>query len=247
MTIQERLEKLERELARTRRRDRLLFVGLVLTAVLLACGKSPSPGAVPQGVMEKRVAALEAAVKEMGDRLDAIEKQKMMRAESFAVVDGKGKIRALLDVTGLALYDENDEIRVFLNATKTGSGLSLHDENAKVRVMLDADKDGTRLLLSDENEKVRTMLVVDKDGPSLALSDENGKGRILLNATKDGPGLALSDENEKVRVSLNATKDGPGMSLHDENEKVRVVLFVNNARSGLGVLDENGKGIWRAP
>lgn len=106
MTIEERIETLEKELARTRSRNRWL------TAALLLVGVGAVAGLGRASVAEKEV-----------------------RAKSFIVEDEKGRTRAKLSVREnapvLSLFDENEKLRVGLTATKDGPALTLLDENGK--------------------------------------------------------------------------------------------------------------------
>jgi hypothetical protein len=92
MTIEERMENMEREMGRVKRRNRWL-VG----AILLVAG-----GLIAPGVFE--TTAVRA-------QLQKPETAKEVRARSFILEDEKGKTRAELGVTkdspSLSLYDEN--------------------------------------------------------------------------------------------------------------------------------------------
>ena len=62
---------------------------------------------------------------------------KVVRAERFEVVDAKGRVRALLDVTDgnpyLGLYDENGKARAGLALLPDGrAGLAIIGEDGKV-------------------------------------------------------------------------------------------------------------------
>jgi len=146
MTIEERLAKVERELAeakaqaiRAKRRNRWLLavVGLAAGAFGLAwifAGAAPT---------------LQAQVGAGAERV--------VRANRFVLEDENGKTRAMLSVD------------------KDGPALSLHDENGEVRATLDVDKDGSGLSLSDAAGKPRAGLAVIAVGPVLVLCDEAGK------------------------------------------------------------------------
>ena len=142
MTIEERLENMERELGRLKRRNRWL-----LGAILLVAG-----GLIAPGVFE--ITATRARSQEAGTA-------KEIRASRFVLEDAKGKTLAALALEefgpGLALFDENGTPRAGLWADKDGPSLSLFDENGKNRAGLWASKDGPRLALSDENGKNRFM------------------------------------------------------------------------------------------
>lgn len=169
MTIEERLEDMERELRCVKRRNRWLLGAILLMVV----------GLIAPGVFE--TTAIRARSKEVGTA-------KEIRAGSFFLEDEKGEIRARLGVTkegpGLWIFDENGKTRVALGMAKDGPmpALWLYDKNGKVRAMLAVDKDGPMLGLYDENSNVRAWLTVDKDSPMLGLGDKNGK--VIWSAIK---------------------------------------------------------------
>jgi len=230
MTTEERLENLERELARAKRRTRRLLAGAVLVLgiglVVWAFGPDKTLAQVAAG-----------GVKEV-------------RANQFLLVDENGKPRAKLSVDKdgpwLVLADENGKDRAALGVDEDGPRLALLDANGKVRAGLAMDEDGPGLYLYDENDNLRVMVSVDKDGSGLSLSDENGKPRATLAAFAVGSGLNLSDENGKPRAILRAFKDGPRLALSDENGKPRAMLGAFKDGPTLGLIDENGKVIWAA-
>jgi len=150
MTIDERIEKMERQLVRVRWVNRGLIACIVLSLLVglpfLMAGS---------GVKE-------------------------IRANRFILEDENGKTRAELslkkDGPVLLLLDENDKSRAELSLKKDGPNLSLSDENGKPRAGLTVDKDGRPgLLLLDDNGKCLAILSVAMDGPWLALFEENGK------------------------------------------------------------------------
>jgi hypothetical protein len=149
MTLENRVEVLEKELKKTKRHNRYLL-GFVLTALTI--------GAVSS--------AFSTSAKEV-------------RANQFIVEDESGKPRVVLSAgengPSLSLTDENGKVRFALNVRKNGPGLGLLDENGKTRAILSADAQGTALCLKDENGKLRVALNVSGDQEGLLLRDENGK------------------------------------------------------------------------
>ena len=197
MTTEERLEILERELARATRRNNWFAAGLGLAVGLLAVGWFFT-GFVTRTVKE-------------------------VRTRKFTLVDGKGRSRALLSVDqagpGLSLSDENGKKRVGLAAFKQASGMSLYDEKGENRDMLSVDKTGSGLALSDENGKKRAGMAVFRDASGLSLYDENGKHRATLAVLKEGSLLAMFDPNDIERARLRVFMDGPGLALFEKNGK----------------------------
>ena len=141
MTTEERLEKLERELAESKRRNRWLLSFVELAVVGLGLfwllTKTPASAAV---------AATAAPT------------PKEIRANSFVVVDEKGNSRAMLgmvknkntEMVMLKLFDEMGNSLAMLNVGKDRSMLILHGEG-KSRILLGVSKDLPGLLLLDES------------------------------------------------------------------------------------------------
>jgi hypothetical protein len=160
MTTEERLEKVERELARAKQRSRWLLtaLGLGLGTLMLVWTSAAS------------VPLAEAQATGFG---------RTVRAERFELVDGQGTIRATLSLIAeqplLGLADENGKPHTVLGMTKEGSMLTLGDATSKPRFLVRVTKEGPTLILHDENGKPRTMLGALKDGPLLGFLDENGK------------------------------------------------------------------------
>jgi len=115
MTIEERLEKIEKELAEARRRNRwlLTIMGLVVVGIGLAW------------ILTKTTAAATATTA-----------PKVIRANDFIVENANGKTRAELSVDKdgprLGLLDEKGKPRAELGIDKDKSGLKLGDANGKV-------------------------------------------------------------------------------------------------------------------
>ena len=220
MTIEERLENMERELGHLKRRNRWL-----LGAILLVAG-----GLIFPVVFETTASRARAQVAGTA---------KEIRARSFVIEDAKGKVRGILAVEefgpNLVLFDENGEIRVWLVADKDGPLLSLCDENGKNSVNLVSKKEGPELLLNDENDRHRASLTATKDGPRLSLYDENGKTRTELWASKLGPCLSLSDENGNERFRAGKTKTVTPDGKTIEYPESSLILF-----------GPDGKVIWSA-
>jgi len=149
LTTEERLEKLEYELAAGKRRNRWLLVLLGLAVVGL-------------GLVWKFTPATPTT-------------QKVIRANSFVLQDEWGRERALLGVKdgpGLALYDERGVLRAILGVSELGSSLSLHDEYGQGRVVLAMVRPGPALGLYDWKAQRRAFLSLTVLGPDLSLYDE---------------------------------------------------------------------------
>ena len=184
-TTEERLEKLEWELAAAKHRNRWLLWGgafvalLVLSCLTIAVIRRPAMSATP------------------GDN-------RIIRANSFILEDENGKPRASLDVVNdgpvLLMFDENVKTRVQMDVFKNEPRLSMTDESDKnsAQIQMHVDKDGPALGIVDENGKVRAQMSTGKDGPALVMRDENEKARVMMRVVKNGkPRLLMTDENGK--------------------------------------------------
>lgn len=179
MTIEERLEKLERELARTKRHARWLLGGLGLCLgigiVLWAYGQT-SPISQVAGTRSREV-----------------------RARQFILEDENGHTRAVLavskDGTALELLDENDTPRAQLMVIKEGPTLTLRDEKGRPRIQLACAVGRPGLSLFSEEGIPYAQLALSRNGwPGLTLYDEYNTPRAILGVSKEGPALALFDE-----------------------------------------------------
>jgi hypothetical protein len=200
MTIEERLENMEREVRHQKRRNRWLF-----GAVLVVAG-----GMVVPAVFE--TTAFRARAQAGGTVAE-------IRAKNFVLEDENGKVRGVLAVdkygSALTLYDENGKARAWLNVGKDGPGLNMNDENGKPRAMLNEGKDGPGLILYDEKNENYAELAVGKERRGLTLSDEYHKPLARLCVDKDGPGLSLFDTNTRFHASLSVNKDNADLSLSE--------------------------------
>ncbi len=178
MTIEERLEKIERMLNRSRFINRLLVVlGIGMVLAIWACGqRTQNP---PNKVHDE------------------------IRARKFTMEDMDGKPRAVLRLfEGVPVFFLNDNkgfIRVMLSVNDDGPRLTLYDEKGKNSALLRVSNNQPLLALSDKNGKPRASLMVVDDGPRFELYDENGNGRLTLGAsqtkTKNGKTITYPESS----------------------------------------------------
>jgi len=177
MTTEERLERLERELGRAKRRGSWLLVGLALGLGALAlvwASAASAPRAEAQGAAGGRT----------------------IRASEFILEDERSRVRASLhmakDGPALILWDAEGEIRAML-CVADKPVLNLCDAAGEPRAMLSVGKDGPSLALHDAAGKLRANLFATAAGQSLTLHDAAGKPRAALAVVDDVPMLALLD------------------------------------------------------
>ena len=171
MTIEERLNTLEKELKQSKRYNRYLL-GVVLVVVSIGI-----IGAAP------------------------FKSGKEIRATKFVLEDGNGTSRAglMMDKDGplLAMEDENGKTRVLVAIKgNAGPGIFLYDEKEELRESLSFSKIGPALVFNDENGIGRVFLSLLKPGPgpSLGLADDKGNIRVALGVMDDGPHIDLATE-----------------------------------------------------
>ncbi|MCX7021120.1 MAG: hypothetical protein NTW26_02380, partial [bacterium] len=160
MTVEERLEKVERELATAKRRNQRLLIAAGLLLGISALAWLSTVNTSP--VLAQEVNVKTPAITESGN---------IIRANGFVLEDAEGRGRAVLEMMA------------------GGPRLGLYDENGQIRVALVAFEDGPMLALIDENGEIRDTLVSYKGGPALGLYDDNGKIRAGLDMITGGPRL----------------------------------------------------------
>jgi hypothetical protein len=234
MTVEVRLENLERKLAETnaelnrvRRRNLWLLGGGILIAGLLA---------LPWMFKDaRRSYQIDAAV------------HKKIRANNFALVDEQGRDRAELLITkvgegpGLVLRDEEGYVRVMLDLDKSGHPTLALGSGNQAQAILTLSGAGPMLNLMDEKGKAGVLLILDKDGPRLDLGNEKGNGSVSLRVEKSQLGLILRDGEDRGGGILQIMEHGPVLGLSDEKGKIRVWLHVDKDGPGLALFDEKGK------
>ena len=193
MTMEERINRLEEQVARYRR---LLGVAGLVGFIIIASA-AVAVSLRPTSVEAQAGASL----------------QEEVRTRRLIIVDEKGTSRATMDATkgkpGLCLRDGSGRAYAELSLFKEGPGLRLYGEKGRVN----AELGNSRLTLSDENGRQRAEL--GKGG--LCLRDENGTPRATLDTMSR---LFLRDENEVPRAILGISKSGSGLWLKDQNGKV---------------------------
>lgn len=151
MTTEERIEKLERELAGERLRSRLWVMVLVIAG--LAFFVAESLGKLP---LYKTVAQANE-----------------VRARSFILLDEKGKTSATLEAKNgpcLHLTDPNSTRSVSLGVSELGARLDMFDFHTAAS--LTVSECGPSLTLYDKAGTPRVELTVEQDGPHVMLNEE---------------------------------------------------------------------------
>jgi hypothetical protein len=236
MTIEERMDNMERELGRVRRRNRWLLAAiLVLTGglIVLAAVKT----IVPEGTVKE------------------------LRAKRITLEDEDGTVRVSLmgdrEMSGLWLLNDKAEPRASLSSDQYGPRLSLTAGKNMPSALLSANDSTSGLNLWDEKEETLVSLSVNKNGPGLNLTYKSGKPGVWLYATEIGPGLDLNDYNGESRASFGVNKLGPNLMLKDEKGRPRLKAgraeltapdgkAIGYPESSLILFGPDGKVIWSA-
>jgi len=164
-TIEERLEKLERQ----NRRMKLAGVGaLVIAGAVVLMGQASGPRTLPEVRANSFVL------------VDANGQRRAMLA-------------MFSDGPGLAPYDPTGQPRAELTVFSSGPDLQMEDANGKVRVGPTVFLGKPELVLIGANEKAEADLFVDSIAPALTFSDTNGSQRVALGVASDGPWFSLND------------------------------------------------------
>ncbi|MDD4889388.1 MAG: hypothetical protein PHU85_05620 [Phycisphaerae bacterium] len=259
MTTDQRLEKLERELANAKRRNRRLMIGAaVCLGMILAWEFFAQSGRI--GTVQA-VEPTTAPAQRKGRPWPWGEDAPVFRKASDTL-QGSGPTTAptlltdeqmkglpprepvkVIRATAFVLVDDEGRERAKLEMRKDGPGLAFYDQNGSPRATLGVEVFGMSLVLADENGKARVMQTVGKDGPTLSLLDKNEKPRVCLGYVKAEPSLDLFDANGEPRVELATTKDGTWLSLSGEEGKGKADLSVVNDVGPNLCLFGKGKGM----
>lgn len=158
MTAEQRLEKLENELAglRTELSQRI------------------ETGSVTIRDENGKVRA-KLGMDKRGPGLDLFDASGNIRVAVHAESDGRW---------ALAIFDENGNDRAKLCLEEEGSALALFDENENKRAGLSLTEDGPGLMLLDQNEDILVQVaVVDEAGARPALTLFGGDGETIWQAS----------------------------------------------------------------
>ncbi len=236
MTIEERLENVERELKQVKRRGRFLIGAVVMLAAGLAF------------VAGLKAAAARAVAPEI-------------HARSISLEDENGTVRVSLkgdaEMPGLWLLDAKGEPRASLSADEYGPRLSLASGKDRPNVVLAANDTTAGLSLWDAQEETLAALSVNKNGPGLSLTYKSGQPGVWLYSGETGPGLNLNDPSGLPRAGVSVNKLGPALVLKDDKGTPRLRLGRAEIRtqdgrkteypeSSLMLFGPEGKVLWSA-
>jgi hypothetical protein len=198
MTTEERFEKLERELACAKRRNRVQLITMICVVISFLGGLYVAGTAIGQGSVQEEV-----------------------RAKNFILLDENGKVRGMLDamenIPTLRLWDENDTLRISLGVSEDEAYLDIYDENGEIGTELNVSEGLPGLGMWDEDGQLRTLLNVTESGANFDLNYENGDTGVELYVDEDAPSLGMYDSDGELRTMLDVLEDVPTLRLWDEN------------------------------
>lgn len=256
MTIEHRLEALERELAATKRRHHRLFIVVLFAIILLAVAGAPEgDGSSAVMAQDEQVVA------------------QVVRARRFVVIDEAGTERAVIAANGkrswLELFDDRGTKRATLTVDTEVPGLSpalrLYNELGKDQVSLVAGNSSGGLWVDDTTGQLRAELCVEDSGSSwFAINDKTGKSKVELNTYERGSQLTLDVDKKNglgranPRAALIVRRSGPWLSLFGNFAQQRAeigathVVLKDGATmtypvSSVRLYRLDGTVIWKAP
>ncbi|MFC1552490.1 hypothetical protein ACFL6P_08000 [Candidatus Latescibacterota bacterium] len=157
MTTEERISKLEQEIYRTKRINRLiafLFIGVCLSLWLFGGVNSTAQ----QGVADEIRARKIILVDNVDRNRIVLDAENDKDTAELTFYDENKSARLLLGVNDerseLTFYDEREIPRIFLVVTEEDEGIEMYDEKFNPRVYLGVNDEKGCLDIYDENENV---------------------------------------------------------------------------------------------
>jgi len=201
------------------------------------------PGAKP---------ALPPSVLDEITRPKAAPTQEIFRAKRFELVDSKGKVRAVFEMTPadeprLALVDRAGTVQAMLSIEPVVGDLDgiptlrLFDKAGKKRTDIKLNRDGDPLIVlrNTNGGHVASLSGVPMadGGTEWLLSDAEGHVSVNLSINHAGANLIFIDKNSKTRARFGLKPDGsPGLVFSDETGKERAVLgYTETKQTAIGL------------
>lgn len=240
MTTDERLMRVENQLARTRSLNSILIVCVVLClmlCILLSLG----------GWFILRTCRPQTARARPG--------AEEIRASRFVVEDKDRRGTAVLAQfgeagPGLVLADAQNTPRLSVMLDRGMPSMQFRDENGACRAELGLSKPGPILALNDPNGIHLVECSIRERNAGLTLLDKKGQARATLDVTSAGfwtiPALTLWDKNGRPHITLSMTEE-PSLILYNENGQPSALLTHVKERPVLMLYGAGGQEIWSAP
>jgi len=165
----------------------------------------------------------------------ALQHQKVIRAETFKVVDSNGKVRGRLDSNALTLFDKNGKTRVRLGLSVDGSPALMFTEDLPGPIQMYLSDEG--LEIQDKNSSAGVNLVPTR----ISFRDGPENERVQLGIFSEKAALQLFDKSKSSRISITAEDEGPLAFLMKSNNEPGLVLVQNTEEVELAYIDKTGK------
>ncbi|MFC1485469.1 hypothetical protein ACFL55_00400 [Candidatus Latescibacterota bacterium] len=118
----------------------------------------------------------------------------------------------------LQLSAENAEINLFMSSV--GSHLEFKDEKGVSRVILGKLGVQPTLFLYDENDSIRAALTIKQGKTAFLMFNDKGKHCVTLSAVEDGATLDLGDNNGNLRIRLSGEQNEKNLKILGPDGKV---------------------------
>lgn len=156
---------------------------------------------------------------------------KAITAEEFRLVDGEGKLRAVLGLREDGMVS-----------------LTFNDQSGRKRASVAAGDEGAAFVVGDEEGEKRMAVGYAEGAPVVILADTTGRDRIALTVADDIPGLVLKDEAGTERAGMMFADGVPFVSLFDGEGRTRAVLNLEpDGRPAISLFDVDEQAVWSAP
>ncbi|MGH7133000.1 MAG: hypothetical protein ACREJO_13755 [Phycisphaerales bacterium] len=184
--MNERVEKLERELARSQRSNRLWKCAMLV--VVAGTGLAIASG-VGRGQPEQRELTVGTLIVDDGSGRGRVTVRNEKDGPTITMFDSKMKSRLVLgagtEKASLTFVGEGDKPRVVLDGTAAGSWLRFCDTEGDARLSLGRDTGLAKLTFAYKGEKQAELRAFQNEpfkgtklpgpNPSIMLYDENGR------------------------------------------------------------------------
>jgi len=225
MTIEERLESLEREAKRNHKIVRWLAVLVILCIV----GWLVASMFVPQSV---------GVARDVADEI---------RTRKLVIVDDMGKERIRASISdengvGISIHDEQGGTRVAIGITVDEQpALVMGNKEGRALIVLSTNELGPELKMLDAQGKTRIALgIYDEFGSSLNVFDKKGKNRLVIGVTgMEKPVVGMYDERERHCIVMIVDKLGSGLFVYGDEEHPRIGIGITGEKKPILVITDD--------
>jgi hypothetical protein len=214
-TLEQRLRRLESEVTRTRRLNRLLVLAAVVIMCVAGAQSQVRSGARLEAQQQSQQASGNHATDENPLGPNAT---RTIEAAEFILRDPKGRVRATLNITdggpALCMLDERGKKRLELCQTNRAVGLQLFHPAEAPAVLLQLPHGVEPGRLEMRNSQGASLTRAD----GLFINDAAGNSRLqlaLLNGNFPMLGISRGGQSGPPSIELTASGGSPSVKLHD--------------------------------